>query len=238
MAYDHAMMLDDSNQFAFACPNFGAEVQARVCFKLHNLFMVGRPHEKRKGCSACMLANKCPVGHMIKEQLREGDNRYYSDTPKVGRLSSAIIERIRPLGVLESTLNNYAVNSAERLAIEAASGISGDKSARRTIEVDDVHIHHAPKPRRQIAKSLKSEEAKVEAEDSTVTAAISGDMSAALTRATAASATKPEGLGAQPHTTPDEPVEPPAPKPTAKPAAPPKGLSLLELAKRKKEAVV
>lgn len=256
MAYDHAMMLDDSNQFAFTCPNFGAEVQARVCFKLHNLFMVGRPHEKRKGCSACMLANKCPVGHMVKEQLREGDNRYYSDTPKVGRLSSAIIERIRPLGVLESTLNNYAVNSAERLAIEAASGISGDKSAhRRTVEVDDVHIHHTPKPRRKIAKSPKSEEAIEEpAEDSTVTAAISGDMSAALTRATEVIKLSPEESArfVEVLENPPKPSEAAktaakaykatlaeaAPKPTAKPAAPPKGLSLLELAKRKKEAVV
>jgi hypothetical protein len=251
MAYDHAMMLDDSNQFAFTCPNFGAEVQARVCFKLHNLFMVGKPHEKRKGCSACMAANKCPVAHMVKEQLKEGDNRYYSDTPKTGRLSAAVLQRIKPLAVLDSIYANYAVNTAERQAIEAASGISDDKgSHRRTVEIDDVHIHHEPKPRRQIAKSPKREEAKEE--DTTVTAAISGDMSAALTAATAAlphkglldriPPEKREEIRAKVAAQSDEQEVDGALRGTktkaTKPAAPAKGLSLLELAKRKKEASV
>jgi hypothetical protein len=160
---------------------------------------------------------------MVREQTREGETRYYSEAEKAGRLSAGVLERIRPLMVLDSQLATYAVPDSERAAIQGATGILGDKSGRRTVEVDEVDdIAPAPKTRKARTKAPEKDEA-------VTRAAATGDMSEALTRAAGA---KEEIVVSAP-----EPQKAkPAPKPSAPPAAPKKGMSLLELAKARKEA--
>lgn len=198
--YGFSRMLEPTNMFRFTCPVFGKEVEARVCFKLHELYMRGEPHEKRPGCNACMSGSKCPTRHMVDEAVKTGKELYYSVEPKVGQLSKDTLERIAPVVVLDRVMDRYGVGSAERNAI----------AGNVTPLPDFGYVEPTEsKPKRKTAAAP---------DDETVAAAKSGDMSAAISKATSA---------------------PPAAKPpvitkTTSATPPAKGMSLLELARQKK----
>lgn len=208
--YGFSRMLKPENLFRFVCPVFNAEVEARVCFKLHESFMRGQPHAKRPGCNACMAANKCPVPHMTNEVLRNRAEAYFAAEPTVGNLSKDVIERVAPVIVMEKTLRKYGASPAEEAAIEAATFVVGEKPAGTK--------------KRGAVVTVKLDKSDDEAPDATIEAAKTGDLGAALTKAAAAPKPKPAPKAADPIL-----MKKPAATPTGKP-----GMSLLELARQKK----
>jgi hypothetical protein len=168
-------MARPDNLFQFECPVFKLNVQARICFKVHETFMKGQPHPKRPGCNACLSANKCPIHYMIKEAIRTQKEAYFSTTPTVGSLSQEIISDVMPVMVLERDLKRFGCSANEIAAIEAATMPRSELAK----------IETGKRRKRAAAVSRGSATHKASATtDATVEAATRGDMTAAINEAT------------------------------------------------------
>lgn len=169
--------LSPLNQFSFVCPIFDVETKISACIKLRELVWKGLRPEVRVGCQACMSASKCPAATIVQRMAignRLAPDEYFSAQPSKGKLRVDILEHIQPVIVLENTIAQYGVPSAEANLIRSSSeriakqlGVApqakplGQSKARKFVEVEKT----APKSTPQIN-----------------TAAATGDLSAAINR--------------------------------------------------------
>ncbi|MBD9511656.1 hypothetical protein IB265_33410 [Ensifer sp. ENS10] len=133
--------LDDSrNQFSFVCPIFEVTTKISMCFKLRELFWAGAKPDVRKGCQACMRANKCPAAAIVSQRRQPGrswQDDYASDEPVVGKIRRDILERIHRPMVVEAHYREFPVSDAERLKIETASDRIGKMIGAAPLPSDD-----------------------------------------------------------------------------------------------------
>ncbi len=167
-----AAVFEPTNQFAFACPIFGAKTKIVHCFEIRDQMFKGKQLDVRRGCQACISASKCPVVHIVKDASMGRDiSRYNSNTPVEGKLVPSLLDRIAPVRVMAHQIERYGVDEVQTKAIFKANTTLA--SGKHADDLDDVPV--AAKRR-----SVKP----AEAPDAVVTAAQTGDMSAAITRAT------------------------------------------------------
>lgn len=217
------------NEARIVCPIFGAETRLADCLELEQQVARGRKPEERRGCQACMMSSKCPTYWINRQNQRTGEDLYYSAEAKVIPLKPEILEAVHPILVRDDAVNRYGVDGAEAEAIRAANEAAG-----------------AGKPRSSGKKasgvklaSVKREEPAAIEDDGLKAAAMSGDLSAAVTRAVAKASEKPQEA---PAPVPAPKAVAPAPKPPAaapaqpKPAPAGKGMSLLEMARARRAA--
>jgi hypothetical protein len=114
-----------------------------------------------------MSSNKCPVWHILLDMRLHDTDPYYSAEPKVGSLKSELLKRIAPILTMERTLDQYAVPDQQRGLIRKANEM--DFGKERNSEVK-ARVSHKRTKKDEIA-------------DETVSAAVSGDLSAAITAA-------------------------------------------------------
>jgi hypothetical protein len=237
--------LSPSNEFRIVCPIFGAETRIADCFALEQRVCRGEQIEERKGCQACISSSKCPIRRITHEMIREGSDPYHSTEPRVGQLQPRILDLIHPIIVRDEVLNRLAVPTSERLAIEAAneaaSASARGKAPRKATGA--VELEAVDKTPRKPAKAAQ----KPQEPDALTQAAMTGDMSAAVTRAVQKAAEAPAPKPVEPKPT-DAEIEAVADKAVnrlakaiSKPAAPApapagKGMSLLEMARARAAA--
>ncbi|MCP1540029.1 hypothetical protein [Methylorubrum extorquens] len=218
------------NEALIVCPIFGAETKIADCFALEQQLARGKIQDERRGCQACIRGSKCPIYWINRDIQRTGNDHYHASEPKVVALRPEILDQIGPIIVREQTMNELGVGGAEAQAIAAMNDAAGTGSARKSarkaasVTLAPVKPASAPKP----------------AEDDELTkAAISGDLSAAVTKAAAKAAepVKPAPAPKTPAPAPKPPAPAPAaPKPAPEPAPAGKGMSLLEMARARQAA--
>lgn len=177
--------LAEENQFSFKCPIFNAETRMASCIKLRNLFWRGLRPEKRRGCQACMESGKCPAAQIAQRMALAGHrtpiaDEYASDTPVMGKLRRDILERIRSVVVLHSTIMRHGLTSVEAKMIESAndridamlgSAPTGSSATRRATIKGNARV-----PRELAGSEAASKKTTSRIEQ----AAASGDLSAAI----------------------------------------------------------
>ena len=209
--------LSANNQFHFNCPTLGVEAKLADCITLRDRVSRGEKPDERRGCQACMASSKCAAQTIVHNMwVFKRDPGYFSATYKLGQLDQDVIARLGPVIVQEKTLDQLGVTDAERNAILAANAQAG-KSTRSGVDTTDW-----AQPKKRSAKPKGEKSVEKVPESSTVAAALTGDMSAALNKIAATPAAAPK----------------PDPKPEPKPApapAPQAGLSLLERARLAKQ---
>nr|WP_042670039.1 hypothetical protein [Methylobacterium sp. B34] len=222
------------NEALIVCPIFGAETRLADCLELEQQVARGRKPDERRGCQACLMSSKCPVYWINRAIIRTGEDPYFSAEPKVLPLKGEILEAVRPILVRDDAVNRYAVEGAEAEAIRAANEAASAGKPRAAKKTAGVKL-----------AAVKREESAPAGDDGLKAAALSGDLSAAVTRAVAkASETPQEAPAPAPAPkavapAPKPPAAAPAqPKPTPKPAPAPagKGMSLLEMARARAAA--
>ena len=217
--------LSEENQASIKCPALGVEARLADCLTLRDRVWRGERIEERRGCQACMASSKCAAAQIVHDMwVHKEDPGYYSATPKVVTLSQGLQDTLARVLIQEKTLDRLGVVDEERMVLLAANERAG-KAVKASIDTSDWA---QPKAKRAPAKG-KAERAPEKAPESkTVAAALSGDMSAALSQVVAA---KPK-----PDPAPAPKIEPkPQPKAPAPEPVSTKGLSLLERAKLAKQ---
>jgi hypothetical protein len=214
------------NEARIVCPIFGAETRLADCLELEQQVAKGKKPEERRGCQACMMSSKCPTYWINRAISRTGEDPYWSAEPKVLPLKGEILDAVQPILVRDDAVNRFAVEGDEldaiRAANEAASAGGKSRSSRKGPAVKLAAVQ------REDARPSKPAEDKA-----LVAAAMSGDLSAAVTRAVAKASEKPQ----EPARAAPAPETPkPAPKPAPAPAPAGKGLSLLEMARARAAA--
>lgn len=162
-----------TNKFRFACPIFGAEVEIAGCLSLREMMAIGKKPEQRRGCQACIKSSKCPIPRIMMCIQRTGEDPYYAAEPKVGTLRPDVLDNIRPILVHEPYLDEFNVPPSERELILVANESAGDQTKAKSSK-------RLPIP------SVKFEPIKGEpkaSHDALTDAAMTGDMSAAISRA-------------------------------------------------------
>jgi hypothetical protein len=222
------------NEARIVCPIFGAETRLADCLELEQQVAKGRKPEERRGCQACMMSSKCPTYWINRAVQRTGEDLYYSAEPKVIALRPEILEQVHPILVRDDAVNRYTVEGAELDAIRAANEAAGAGKPRSGKKASGVKL-----------AAVKREEPAAVEDDGLKAAALSGDLSVAVTRAVAKASEQPQETP-RPAPTPEKPK--PAPKPSVPAPAPPtpapkpapvpvgKGLSLLEMARARAAA--
>lgn len=180
--YSEIEALKNENAFRFNCPVFATEVEVSDCFRLLEQHMKGFRVAGRNGCQACMSASKCPTREMFDEAA-EDPSRYFSATPKLGRISESVLEAIEPILVTEKTLENFSVDSEDRATIAALNESSkpGRGKAKRSKIIEP--LDPASKTKRTTLPPVKPRPV---VDEGVATAAQTGDLSAAITAAVAA----------------------------------------------------
>jgi len=190
---DKVKTYSPDNLFSFSCPIFGSKTEIRVCLHLKTVMWSGKKPEARKGCQACLTGGKCPIIPIMNDINRHGSDPYFSATPVHGALKEDHLKRIRNVSVMPQTMDRYDVSDAERAAIMAVSVFNAPLKGKadrdgKLVELDDVieaqpRDHEKPSKRRQKLAEI-AEEGTAGAPIDTTSAAIAGDMSAAISIAT------------------------------------------------------
>lgn len=174
------------NEFRFACPIFSSEVKIADCFTLFEQHKRGKRFAGREGCQACMASSKCPIYTIEREILHKDVDPYFSKEPKVGPLQKHHVEAISRVVVQEYFVSMFGVPDDQKEVMREAharliEGKLNSKDRGASIMLGSVPTQ--PKATRRAAKPASTEIATVKPKDTTVDAAISGDMSAAITSA-------------------------------------------------------
>ena len=167
--------LSRTNLFRFACPIFGAEVELRGCARLHELHMVGKGPETRRGCQAAMSSSKCPIWHMA-QLMRHGRDEWVGHTGEVESLGNDVIIRIARIQTDPKTIEAYGVSEREgELLLEAnrmwekGTTKPGKATTRRPVKLGPVETAETKSSNDELTKAAKR-----------------GDLAAALNAAAAA----------------------------------------------------
>ena len=207
------------NQACITCPVFNVESKLSACLVLRDEVWKGRRPDVRRGCQAALTDSKCPVYHLVKHMERTDDDPMHAAEPKNVPWPKEILERVGPVQVQERTMDKFGVSDRERQLLVAANDWKGAAPRARSssARLEDVQSAvPAPKP----------------APDATLTAASSGDMSAAIN----AAAQTPQEKPAEPAPVAEAPK--PQPKRETPPVTAPAAgttLSLLERARLAKQ---
>lgn len=171
----HKKTFRDDNEFHFVCPIFATEVKITTCFELRHQKWRGVRLPVRKGCQCCMTSNKCPINSLMEDVMRTDDDPYYSKEKVVGKLKQRHLDRVNRIMTTEEVIKRYDLSEKEIELIQLANKNAGlnikPKNSNRfgpalkPVQTSVVAIEAAPAP------ELKSN------------AAITGDMSAAITAA-------------------------------------------------------
>ena len=181
--------LSPLNMWRTICPIFGAEVELRACLALREKVWRGERTPIRQGCQACMRASKCPIVPMMQSMMREKGDPYYSAEPKLGHLAADLIKRIANVVVPKQILELFDIPARQVELIQETNCALGAKKLKGVIDLEPVEFtspsdapaNHREKPHRH--KAEKVEASVVEETDAIVTAAITGDLSAAINAA-------------------------------------------------------
>lgn len=219
------------NEVRITCPVFGSEQRLADCLELEQQVARGKRSPERKGCQACLSSSKCPTYWIIRNIQRTGDDPYWSAEPKLVPLKGEILDAVAPIQVRDDHINYHQVEGEELEAIRAANeAASSGARARTSRKVAPVKL-----------AAVQKEEPKKAVSSSVMDAAISGDLSAAVTKAVEKASAKPAepvqpAPAPLPAPTPPKPAQaaPVATKPAPAPAG--KGMSLLELARARAKA--
>lgn len=236
--------LSPKNEALIVCPIFNAETKIADCFILEQKLARGDVQPERKGCQACLRSSKCPIYWINRDIRANGEDPYHASEPRTLSLKDKHLSAISPILVRDETLNEFQVGPEEREAIiaanEAASSGAKARSARKAPAVKLGRV-----PRDAIAVTSSDPEngfrpaSTLVREDDTFKAAVSGDMSHAITKASqkAQEAPAPEPAPVAPPKPAPAPAPKPAPAITAPSPAPAgKGMSLLEMARARAAA--
>ena len=157
----------------FSCPIFGVDTNLAACSKLMDMVWMGKRVDVRKGCQACMASSKCPVVNMVfmnRVRWKTGNLIEIHD-----KLPKELLERIRPIIVMDRDLNRYGVTPAERERILGANDRI-DAIIGRAPSADTVSRRRT----KTTTKPAASKPAPVSKNDQ---AAASGDLGAAISQA-------------------------------------------------------
>lgn len=183
---EHFLTLSPKNLFRFTCPVFNAEVQMRGCVLVRDKVYKGERFEQRKGCQACISASKCPAAQIIQKMaLSRGDANDHcsSREEKTGKLPLESLERIRRVLVPDHVMRQYGLSNAEIDLINTSGGridqqIATAPQARVSGRVQTSWATEAPKKRQKPPAAAPAALSTIAT--STVQAATSGDMAAAI----------------------------------------------------------
>lgn len=163
--YDPKRTLDPQNQLHIVCPIFNAETPIAACFTLRELVWCGKPPQVRKGCQVCMRANKCPINNIIWDMVRHPDtDPYWSDQKKVAHFKQHHLDQIARVTVPESLIVSHELSDKEVLMIRRANNAAKTGAISRGRPERDAPIEPV-------------------VDEATLTAAKTGDMSAAINAA-------------------------------------------------------
>jgi hypothetical protein len=166
----HKRSLEITNQFKIVCPVFRAETKIAACVTLHELYMRGEGPPTRRGCQVAMAAGKCPISAMIREIFAKQIDPYHSVTAKVGKLSDTVLARIAPVLVHEKAIERAGLPPAEAAMLFKANDEARD-GVKRAVK----------KARRADPTPAQMDELVASEKDSgAMSAAVSGDMAAAI----------------------------------------------------------
>lgn len=188
MAISDFLTLSMDNLFSFTCPVFAADVEIRSCVVLRNKVYAGEHVQTRRGCQACIRANKCPAAELVSSMAHgrsEATDHCSSLEPVKGRLPAYALERIQRVMVLESHLRMADVPSGEVDAIATANeriAAQLETAPMKKVEARRVATSSATSRRtvRRPAASPATTTPETVKTVSTVAAAASGDLSAAI----------------------------------------------------------
>ncbi len=174
------------NRFTITCPVFGSTTEIRMCLHLHTLLWSGKKQEVRRGCQACLHDSKCPMIPLIRDVLHKNADPYWSAEPKHGTLLAKHLDDIRNVIVMDRTMDQFGVPEHERAAIRAVNCYGAKLKGKALLGDKIVEIEALDRPEPTAAPRRKPAEKKPEAPASVVTAAIAGDMTAAISTGEAA----------------------------------------------------
>jgi hypothetical protein len=162
--------LSPENQFTFTCPVFRADTKIASCLALREVVWRGEPVAVRYGCQVAMHADKCPIPRIVRKMARMQDDPYHSAEPKKGSLHQIILDEIAPVLVNERVIDESGATALEKTALHRCNAAARAGSHMTT------KSRHYVKP----AKMADVAPAAPTISDATITAAASGDLSAAL----------------------------------------------------------
>lgn len=113
-----------TNQFTFVCPVFNARTKFQSCSTLRNLVWAGKNPSVRRGCQVCMAAGKCPAAAAISKVIYDKTSSFdsfYSETEVNGKLPADVLERIRPVIVLDQHIQRFRPPTEEIELIQSAN---------------------------------------------------------------------------------------------------------------------
>lgn len=183
---EHYLSVSMENRFSFTCPVFNQEVEMRGCVLVREKVYKGQSFEQRRGCQACVVGGKCPAAEIVKRiafQTNDATDRCSSTEVKVGKLPADALERIRPTIIPESVLLRFSLSGSERKLIETANDRIDQQIATAPREQVAGRLTRAPAtatPAKRVSRSTAAQKAPA---NETVSAATSGDMSAAINAA-------------------------------------------------------
>jgi hypothetical protein len=168
--------LSPENQFLFTCPVFKVNTKIASCLELRELVWRGEKPAVRFGCQVAMHADKCPVPRIVRKMIRMQDDPYHSTEAKVGSIQQVILDEIAPVLVMDRHIDESAATDLEKIALHKCN-----KAARAG--------EHMTTKSREYKKPTAPKKAAVapapKVSDATITAAATGDLSAALNTETA-----------------------------------------------------
>jgi hypothetical protein len=172
------LTLGYTNQATISCPIFGVETKLAACMKLRDKVWQGQNPPIRKGCQACMSANKCPAAQIVNTMIygkKENADTYGSHEPKNIKLRDNILERILPVVVRPETMRKFGVSDQEQALIETAN----DRIRKQMVSAPSSEKESSYSPKRS-AKPKATPKPTAEVNTARAEAARSGDMSAAI----------------------------------------------------------
>ncbi len=174
------------NRFTFTCPIFGSLTEIRMCLHLHTLLWTGKKQEVRLGCQACLHDSKCPMIPLTHDVLHHDADPYWSPEPKHGALQAKHLDAIRNVIVMNRTLDQFGVPENERAAIRAVNCYGAKLKGKALLGEKIVEIEALDRPEPTAAPKRKPADKKPEGPAGVVKAAITGDMTAAISTGEAA----------------------------------------------------
>lgn len=154
--------LSPDNQAAIACPVFRSDVKIASCFQLRDLVWRGERPAVRYGCQVAMDAGKCPIPVIITKMIRMQDDPYHSPEPKRISIQQVVLDQISPVMVPEKRIDESGASDLEKKALHRCN-----KDAR-------AGSHMTTKSKPYVAPKKVAPPTKM------ITAAATGDLSAAI----------------------------------------------------------
>jgi hypothetical protein len=162
--------LSPENQMLITCPVFRADVRISSCFTLRDLWARGEGPPVRQGCQVALNASKCPISAILTRMIRLNEDIYHSTEPKKGALDQKILAQIGPTLIQDRKIDESGASDLEKKAMHRCNAEARDGS----------HSKASPKAYKRTAAPKLEDVAAPAVSDAIITAAATGDMSAAI----------------------------------------------------------